>query len=194
MKLEEIKQRLKSKTVGIAGCGGLGSNCAVALARSGVGKLILIDFDKVEESNLNRQYFFRDQIGQPKAMALQENIRRIDNTIVTEEHILELDPSAVQALFADCDLIIEAFDTGHAKQMIIETVLDAMPEKYIITGQGLAGYGNNESIRTQRLGNLFIIGDGEREVSDDLPPLGPRVAVVAGMQANLALELMLKDE
>lgn len=194
MKLEAIRKSLKSRTVGIAGCGGLGSNCAVALARSGIGKLILVDFDKVEESNLNRQYFFHDQLGQPKSMALKESIHRIDQSIDIDSQIIKLDPTSVVDLFSSCDVIVEAFDSDHEKQMIIETVLDKFPDKYIISGQGLAGYGNNDSIRTQRLGNLFVIGDGMIAVSEEHPPLGPRVAVVAGMQANLVLEILLNED
>ena len=193
MTTEEIRNRLNDKVVGIAGCGGLGSNCAVALARVGIGKLVLADFDRVEESNLNRQYFLREQIGEFKAEALRDIIHRIDDGIPVETHVVNLDPESVQAFFAECDIIVEAFDTDHAKLMIIETALDKMPEKYIVSGQGLAGYGNNESIQTRRHDKLFIIGDGGAPVSDENPPLGPRVGVVANMQANLVLEILLNE-
>ena len=192
--VEEIRKALESRCVGIAGCGGLGSNAAVALARVGIGKLVLVDSDRVDASNLNRQYFFRDQIGMPKVEALKQNIHAIDPEITIEAHMLTLDPEQVVECFSGCDLIIEAFDSDHAKQMIIESVLTDMPEKCIISGQGLAGYGNNESISTQQYDNLFIIGDGGREVSEENPPLGPRVGVVANMQANMALELLLKNK
>lgn len=194
MTTEEIRDQLKDKTVGIAGCGGLGSNCAIALARTGIGKLVLVDFDRVEKSNLNRQYFFRDQIGDYKADALRENIRRIDGTVEIEAHVIKLDSDSVFALFNDCDIIVEAFDVDTEKQMIIETVLGDMPEKYIISGQGLAGYGNNDSIRTEKHGNLFIVGDGKSGVSEQQPPLAPRVGVVANLQANLVLEILLKQD
>ena len=194
MTTEEIRKKLADKVVGIAGCGGLGSNCAVALARTGIGKLILADYDKLEASNLNRQYFFADQLGESKPIALRDNIHRIDENILLETHVVKLDPVLVTELFADCDIIVEAFDLDREKQMIIETVLAEMPGKYIISAQGLAGYGNNETIKTQKLGNLFIIGDRQTEVSDTQPPLGPRVAVVANMQANLVLELLLNSD
>ena len=194
MTTTEIRQKLSDKVVGIAGCGGLGSNCAIALARVGIGKLVLADFDRVEESNLNRQYFFHDQIGEYKAEALRDNILRIDENINVETHVVNLEPESVATFFADCDVIVEAFDTDAAKQMIIETVLAEMPEKYIVSGQGLAGYGNNESIRTERHDQLFIIGDRATGVSDEHPPLGPRVGVVANMQANLVLEILLNEE
>ncbi len=182
------------KTVGIAGCGGLGSNCAVALARTGIGKLVLVDYDRVEASNLNRQYFFREQVGMFKAKALRDNIMDIDDSLIIDAHVDKLDAEGVLKYFSGCDLIVEAFDHAEAKQMIIETVLGELPEIRIISGQGLAGFGNNESLVTRRSGNLFIIGDGETEVSEEMPPLGPRVAVVANMQANLALELLLDKE
>ncbi|MEE4255522.1 MAG: sulfur carrier protein ThiS adenylyltransferase ThiF [Bacteroidales bacterium] len=194
MTAEQIRSRLKDKVVGIAGCGGLGSNCAVALARVGIGKLVLADFDRVEEGNLNRQYFLREQIGDFKAEALRDIIHRIDENISIETHVVNLDPESIGAFFSDCDLIVEAFDTDHAKVMIIETVLDEMPDKYIISGQGLAGYGNNEAIQTRRHGKLLIVGDGGSPVSDDNPPLGPRVGIVANMQANLALEVLLNED
>jgi sulfur carrier protein ThiS adenylyltransferase len=194
MTSEAIRERLKGKTVGIAGCGGLGSNAAVALARVGIGKLILVDFDRVEASNLNRQYYFRDQIGQPKVEALKQNIHAIDPEITIRTHMLRLDPEHLVELFSGCEVIIEAFDTDRDKQMIIETVLTDMPDRYLISGQGLAGFGDNESIVTRQYDRLFIIGDGLREVSDGLPPLAPRVGVVAAMQANLALELLMKNE
>lgn len=194
MTLTEIRERIKRKSVGIAGCGGLGSNCAVALARTGIGKLVLVDYDRVEESNLNRQYFFRHQVGLPKAEALRDNILKIDEQVIIDAHITKLEAKSVIELFSACDIIIEAFDADHAKQMIIETVLSELPEIPLISGQGLAGYGNNEGIITRKLGNLYIIGDGQTAVCEDEPPLAPRVGIVANMQANLALDLLLKDD
>lgn len=194
MTVKEIRDKLKDKVVGIAGCGGLGSNCAVALARTGMGKLILADYDRVEESNLNRQYFLRDQIGEFKAEALRDMIHRIDDRISIETHVVNLDPESVQAFFADCDVIVEAFDSDAAKQMIIETVMADMPDKYIVSGQGVAGHGKNEMIATQRHDRLFIVGDGMTEVSDDQPPLGPKVGAVANLQANMVLEILLNEE
>ncbi|MCD4725344.1 MAG: sulfur carrier protein ThiS adenylyltransferase ThiF [Bacteroidales bacterium] len=191
MTTEEIRERLADKVVGIAGCGGLGSNCAVALARTGIGKLILVDDDKLEATNLNRQYFFADQIGEYKSLALRDNIHRIDDTILVETHVIRLDPGLVTKLFADCDVIIEAFDQDNEKQMIIETVLGDMPDKSIISGQGLAGYGKNDMIGTMHSGRLYIVGDHQSEVSPTHPPLAPRVGIVANMQANLVLEILL---
>jgi sulfur carrier protein ThiS adenylyltransferase len=187
----QIRSKLRDKTIGIAGCGGLGSNCAIALARVGVGTLVIADFDIVDVSNLNRQYFFTDQVGQSKVSALKENINRIDLTIGVEAHEIRLDESNIPLIFRDCDIIVEAFDKAEMKQMIIETVLEKMPDKYLVCGSGLAGWGENESIKLTVSGKIFIFGDGKNEVCDDYPPLAPRVGIVANMQANQVLELLL---
>jgi sulfur carrier protein ThiS adenylyltransferase len=186
-----IRLRLKDKVVGIAGCGGLGSNCVVALARVGVGNLILVDFDKVEESNLNRQYFFRDQVGKSKVEALREIIQRIDPKVHTEAHVLTLNSANIPLLFKDCDVIVEAFDKAEMKHMIIETVAERMPGKPLICGIGLAGWGQNRTLGIKAFDNIFICGDEESEVSDEFPPLAPRVGIVANMQANQVLEILL---
>jgi len=184
---------LKKAVIGIAGCGGLGSNCAVALARVGIGTLIFADFDVIVESNLNRQYFFHNQIGQKKAFALKENIHRINPIVNCEAYDLKIEPQHIKSLFAMCPIIVEAFDKADQKQMLIETILTEYPEKYIISGMGLAGWGANDTIKTIQYDNLFICGDGVTEVSDTLPPLAPRVGIVSHMQANLVLELLLNN-
>jgi sulfur carrier protein ThiS adenylyltransferase len=186
-----IRTRLKSKTVGIAGCGGLGSNCAVALARVGVGKLVIADFDKVEVSNLNRQYFFADQVGMPKVTALRANIHRIDKDIVVEGHELTLHPGNIPEIFGHCDVIVEAFDSADMKLMIVETVTEKMPGKPLICGVGLAGWGENNDIGMKVFDNVYICGDHLREVSPDFPPIAPRVGIVANMEANQVLEILL---
>jgi sulfur carrier protein ThiS adenylyltransferase len=186
-----IRIKLKDKVVGIAGCGGLGSNCAVALARVGVGRLVIADHDKVDVSNLNRQYFFSDQVGKAKVLALKENIYRIDHMIKVEIHEIKLSEDNIPAVFKDCEVILEAFDRAEMKQMIIETVLEKMQDKYLICGSGLAGWGDNESIGMTISGKVYIFGDGTNEVSDQYPPLAPRVGIVANMQANQVLEILL---
>ncbi len=186
-------QKLKGTCIGIAGCGGLGSNCAVALARAGVGRLVIADFDSVTRENLDRQYYFLDQVGQKKVRALYETLLRINPDIVVEAYDLRLGPGEIAHVFKDCQVIIEAFDRADMKRMIIEAVVEHFPDKFIIAGSGLAGYGGNNELRTRRLGNLFICGDEVSEVSDELPPLAPRVAAVAALQANQALEIVLDD-
>jgi len=193
MRFSEIKQILASKTIGIAGAGGLGSNCAVALARVGIGKLIIADFDTIDEGNLNRQYYFYDQIGQKKVFALRDNIKRINPHTNVECHDVKLDPDKILELYSNCDVIVEAFDLAEAKQMIIETILVQLPEKPLVTGNGLAGWGFNNMIKTRKIVNLYICGDQYLEVSDHLPPLAPRVGIVASMQANQVLEILLGE-
>jgi sulfur carrier protein ThiS adenylyltransferase len=187
------REILKYKRVGIAGVGGLGSNCAVSLARVGVGELIVCDFDVVSVSNLNRQYYFINQVGMPKVKALQENIEMINPLVRVIPHHIRLDPSRIKQIFGGCDIIIEAFDQAEMKQMIYETVIEEMEDKVLISGMGLGGWGMNNSIRERKFGNLYICGDMQTEVSEELPPLAPRVCIVANMQANLAMDLLIKS-
>ncbi len=194
MRFTEIKEILRSKKIGIAGCGGLGSNCAVALARTGIGNLVLADFDVVRKSNLNRQHYFTDQLDQKKVFALEDNLFFINPAVKIEAHDVKLDPQNIIELFKDCDIIIEAFDDAEMKQMIIEMVMEKFPDKPIISGMGMAGFGDNNSIRTEQYGNLYVCGDMHSEVSDEKPPLAPRVGIVAMMQANQAVQILLADE
>jgi sulfur carrier protein ThiS adenylyltransferase len=188
---QHIRTRLKNRTVGIAGCGGLGSNCAVALARVGVGKLVIADFDMVEISNLNRQYYFSGHIGMPKVLALKEVIKMIDPLVIVETHETVLDSENIPWIFNDCDVIVEAFDRAEMKQMIIETVTENMKGRPLVCGVGLAGWGENQAIGITKYDDVYLCGDGRREVSDEFPPLAPRVGIVANMQANQVLELLL---
>jgi len=189
--LDSITNILKEKTVGIAGAGGLGSNCAIALARVGLGNLVIADFDIIDKSNLNRQYYFLHQLGQKKVDALRTNINLVNPDVKVEAFDIKLEAKDIVRIFSDCDVIVEAFDLAEMKQMIIETVLTEMPDKIVVAGVGLAGWGDNNSITTIHSDNLIICGDGETEVSDELPPLAPRVGIVANMQANQVLEILL---
>jgi sulfur carrier protein ThiS adenylyltransferase len=194
MTFEEIKSALKSRTIGIAGAGGLGSNCAVALARVGIGKLIIADYDVVSEDNLNRQYFFLDQVGQPKTTAIRENIRRINPLVEVADHFLKLDPENIPVLFKECDVIVEAFDQADQKEMLIETVLQNFPEKPLVIGLGMAGWGMNQSIHVRKVDRMYICGDEISEIGPDLPPIAPRVGIVSNMQANVVLEILLMPD
>ena len=194
MRVEEIKNVLKGKTVGIAGCGGLGSNAAISLARVGIGTLITADPDKIEESDLNRQYYFCDQVGSYKAIALKENVRKVNPSVTVVAHVVELTPSIIVDLFSCCDVVLEAFDRADMKEMIIECVQTVVPRMPLVSGVGMAGWGRNELIGSSRSGNLYIIGDRQSEVSDENPPLAPRVGVVSNMMANKALEILLGSD
>jgi sulfur carrier protein ThiS adenylyltransferase len=184
-------EKLRNTRIGIAGCGGLGSNCAMALARAGVGRLVIADFDVVSAENLDRQYYFLDQVGQKKVQALGDNLRRVNPAIEVEAHDLRLGPDEVRRVFKDCAVLVEAFDRADMKLMIIETASEHFPDKFIVAGSGLAGYGKNNELRTRRLGSLFSCGDETSEVTAELPPLAPRVAAVAALQANQVLEIVM---
>ncbi len=193
MTFTEINNILAHKTVGIAGAGGLGSNCAVALARVGVGTLIIADFDILSEDNLNRQYYFYEQIGQKKVFALEENIHFINPQTNVKSYDLHLNEKNIPEIFKDCDVIVEAFDLAEMKQMIIETALSELSGKPLVIGLGMAGWGDNNSIGFRKEGNIYICGDEKTEVAENLPPLAPRVGMVANMQANTVLEILLKN-
>ena len=157
MKFEEINNKLQKYTVGIAGCGGLGSNCAISLARSGIGKLIIADFDTVDHSNLNRQYYFLDQVGMKKTDALEANIKKITTTTFVEKHNTKLTAELITFIYKDCDIIIEAFDKAEMKQEIIETCYFQFPDKPLIIGLGIAGWGDNNSLTCRKSGESIYL-------------------------------------
>ena len=193
MTFAEIEKHLGKFRVGIAGAGGLGSNCAVSLARTGVGTLVIADFDIVEMSNLSRQYYFRDQTGKPKVLALQDNINRINPRITVIPNHVVLDPSNIPIIFAGCHLIIEAFDKAEMKEMLIDTLQKRMPGVPVIVGSGIAGWGKSDEIKCRKIDDsLYICGDETLEATEELPPMAPRVGIVACMQANVAIELLMK--
>ena len=191
MTFDQIKEKLSTKKVGVAGCGGLGSNCAVALARVGVGTLVIADFDIVSEGNLNRQYYFTDQVGLKKVTALSDNISRINSDVNVIGHELRLEPGNIPEIFAGCDVVVEAFDLAGQKEMLIETMLTVMPSVPLVVGVGMAGWGLNELIHCRKADNVYICGDEVSEISPDLPPIAPRVGMVANMQANVVVEILL---
>jgi len=187
-----VHQRLKQSVVGVAGLGGLGSTVAAALARVGIGRLILADPDVVEPSNLNRQYYFIDQIGLPKVRALSDTLRRINPYVEIEAHQILLDEESVPGVFKGAPVIVEAFDGAGAKAMLIETVHARMPGTAVIAASGVAGYGGNEDIHTRNCGNLFICGDEKTEARPGTGLMAPKVGVVAHLQANQVMEILLE--
>jgi sulfur carrier protein ThiS adenylyltransferase len=185
-------ERLRGTTVGIAGCGGLGSNAAVALARAGVGRLILADPDRVEISNLNRQHYFRSDVGRVKVEALAEHLRAINPEIELVLHELELIPRNAPEVFGQADILIEAFDRAESKRWLIETWCRAFPDRPIVCGSGLSGIGKTNELRVHSAGQIYICGDEESDMSMGL--CAARVGAVANMQANVAIELLMKRE
>ncbi|MCK4653353.1 MAG: sulfur carrier protein ThiS adenylyltransferase ThiF [Candidatus Cloacimonetes bacterium] len=184
---------LKDSIVGIAGAGGLGSTVAVSLARTGIGKLVIADFDKVEISNLNRQQYFIDQVGKPKVESLLENLKKINPFSEYQIHYIKLDEKNISVIYKNADIMIEAFDKVEMKKMLIETWITSFPDKPIIAASGLAGYGRNEILHIRKVDNLYLCGDEETELQEGISPMAPRAGIVANMQANLVLELLLKE-
>ncbi len=190
----KIIPKLQKSVIGIAGAGGLGSNIAVSLTRSGIGKLIIADFDKIELSNLNRQQFFIDQIGIPKVIALLENLNKISPFTQFQVHEIKLNEENIPFIYKDVDIMIEAFDKAEMKKMLIETWLTHFPDKPIIAASGLAGWGKNELLHSRKIDNLYICGDEQTNLQHGISPMASRVGIVANMQANLVLELLLDDK
>ncbi len=188
----EERTLLESARVGIAGAGGLGSNCAMHLVRAGVKHLTVVDFDVVNESNLNRQFFFRDQIGQKKVEALKENLLRIEPDVDIKAVDLRLDTASTRSVFADCAIVVEAFDVVDAKAMILAALVGS--GKKLVTASGLAGWGRSNAMRVRKMGNIVAIGDGETSVGDGAAPVSPRVGIAAAMQANAVVSLLLGCE
>lgn len=183
-----ITELLKKSVIGVAGCGGLGSNAAVALTRAGVGKLILLDYDVVEESNLNRQYFFVDDIGKSKVDALEFHLKNINPNLIIEKHNITIKKDDIPVVFHNADILLEAFDMAQNKKFLIEAWVKAYPDRPVICGNGLSGFGNFEMLKVQKVGNIYFCGDGFTDMSMGLT--SSRVAIVANMQANVAIEII----
>ena len=183
---------LESVRIGIAGAGGLGSNCAMHLVRSGVKHITIADFDVVNESNLNRQFFFRDQIGQKKVEAIKANLLRIEPDADIRAVDIRLDASSAREIFADCGIVVEAFDAVDAKVMLVSAF--ASSGKKLVTASGLAGWGRSNAMRVRKMGSIVAIGDGETSVGDGAAPVSPRVGIAAAMEANAVVSLLLGCE
>lgn len=185
---------LHNARVAIVGLGGLGSNIAVALTRLGVGQLYLYDFDRVELSNLNRQYYFLDDAGEYKADALVKHLRRINPYADLHAQAVRVTQENIPALLSDCDLICEALDDAAAKAMLVSTVLSTWSDKKLIAASGIAGFGKAEEITSKKITkNLYLCGDGSSDFHD-LPLCGARVALCAMQQALLAARIILDLE
>ncbi len=190
-----IHQRVRNSVVGIAGLGGLGSPIAFALARVGVGRLILVDFDVVEPSNLNRQQYFVHQIGMSKTEALRINIAAINPYVRVQAYQEKLDRSNVERIFQEAGVVVEAFDRAEEKAMLINIVSEKMPDKYIVAASGVAGYGDGNEIKTVRFSSkIFIVGDQKTAAQPGVGLMAPRVGIVAHHQANIVLRILLGEE
>lgn len=170
--------------VGIAGAGGIGSNVACMLMRAGVRCLKIVDFDRVEISNLNRQFYFADQIGRPKVSALAENLKRIDPAAELEMLEMRLEPRNIAAVFKDADVVVEGFDGAGDKKMLLEAF--AGSPKTVVSASGVAGL-ELKGITVRRLGNCHIVGDFRTEAGDD-NLYAPKVIMVAAIMSRIVLQ------
>lgn len=190
---KSFAKKLRKAVVGIAGCGGLGSNVAMALARAGVGKLLIADFDSVVLSNLNRQFFFVDDIGRPKAEALRDNLKKINPYIKVEANIVKITPENLKSLFDKVDIIVEAFDDEYEKSMIINAFLEekSFLSKYLVCASGLGGIGSSNLIKTIKYcERVYAIGDFVSTVCNGVGVVAPRVCMAAAQEANMVVRLI----
>ena len=184
---------LERAKIGVAGLGGLGSNVLNHLVRAGVRRFVAADFDAVSAGNLNRQFFFADQVGMKKTEALAANLRRIAPGLELDFRDLELTAENLPDFFAGCDVVVEAFDRAEAKTMLIAAMAKtAIP---VVAASGLAGFGKSNAVRLRRAGaNLYLVGDLTSGVSPELAPASPRVGIAAAMEANTVIALLLQLE
>ncbi|MGD9949081.1 MAG: sulfur carrier protein ThiS adenylyltransferase ThiF [Desulfobulbus sp.] len=168
--------------IGIAGVGGIGSNVALNLVRSGVDRLKIVDFDRIEPSNLNRQFYFADQIGMFKVEALMMNLARINPQVHIEAFVQQIDANNCAGLFADCDLIVEGFDRQTDKKMLFETFAN---KKIVVAASGIAG-ADLSTIRSRRIGNGYIVGDFATDCGQ-APLFSHKVTTVANHMSEFIL-------
>jgi sulfur carrier protein ThiS adenylyltransferase len=192
-KQDHIKSVLRYKTVGIAGVGGLGSNVAISLERCGVNRFVISDFDVVEKSNLNRQYYFLSQIGQKKVEALQDTMKKINHDVACTLITQPLTKGSMWEPFQNVDIVVEALDKAETKTQFIEEIMTYLPNIPLVGASGVAGYGHVDRIRTLQTDRLYMVYDEEALSSNDDVLLAPKVCLMANWQANLVLEILLGD-
>lgn len=190
---EEV-EKLSESRVAVAGLGGLGSNTAVFLARAGIGHLHLIDFDKVDITNLNRQHYFISHLGRYKTEALKEQLLQINPWLDIETSCEVVREENVLRLFQNADIICEAFDCPENKAMLVNSCLELFPEKILVCASGMAGWGRSNDIITRQVGrNFYLCGDDTSGIENGEGLIAPRVALCAAHEANLIIELILKN-
>lgn len=181
--------KLQGATVAVCGLGGLGSNVAISLARAGVGKLILIDFDCVDVTNLHRQQYKASQVGVAKAVALPENLREIAPYIELESHQVRVTEENVMELVGKADVVCEAFDNAEAKAMLVNAALEN--GKVLVAASGMAGFGDANSIQTRKVSkNFYLCGDGVTDVNDGVGLVAPRVMACAAHEAQTVVRII----
>ena len=191
---EELQKKFSSATVAICGLGGLGSNIAIALARAGIGKLILIDFDRVDITNLHRQQYKASQVGMYKTDALSESIKEIAPYIDIKSHNIRITEDNAVDLLQDADIICEAFDNPEAKAMLTNLVLERIPNKFLVAASGMAGFGSANTIKTRKvMSRFYLCGDGTSEVQSEGCLVASRVMLCAAHQAHTVLRILAEQ-
>lgn len=186
----DLQQKFLSASVALCGLGGLGSNVAVSLARAGVGTLRLIDFDKVDISNLHRQQYTVSQLGMYKTEAMRQTISAISPYCNVMTHTVRLTENNL-SLLSDCEIICECFDNAVCKAMLVNGISEHYSEKYIVSASGMSGLHSSNAILTKKLGKrLYICGDGTSDVNTDGTLFAPRVMLCAAHQANAVLRII----
>jgi sulfur carrier protein ThiS adenylyltransferase len=190
---EEVRRLLWDSKVDIAGLGGLGSNIAVMLARAGIGHLHLVDFDVIDLTNINRQYYFIRQIGMPKTEAISEILHDINPYIDIRTEKVKVTPENYLDIFGDAEILVEAFDSAANKAMLVNTAMEQAPDTTVVSGMGLAGYMDSNLIKTKKITDKFILcGDGVNGLESGYHLFAPRVSICAGHQANAVLQLLIE--
>ncbi len=187
-----VQDKVKGRVVGIMGLGGLGSLVAVALARIGVGTLLLADYDVVEPSNLNRQQYFVDQIGMKKTEAMRQNLLRVNPYLKVETFDDELTEANIPLVFQQVDVLVECFDGAAMKAAALRLALTELAPVGYVGSSGLAGFDDNNLIRTRMIRpQVYVVGDGEAEAKPGQGLMAPRVGIAAHHQANQVLRILL---
>ena len=188
----EAVRKLQAATVAVCGLGGLGSNIAISLARAGVGKFVLVDFDCVDVTNLHRQQYKACQVGLPKPEALLANLKEIAPYTEYETHFEKVTAENAVTLLAKADVVCEAFDNPEAKAMLVNAVLETMPGKFLVAASGMAGFDSGNSVTTRKVTKRFYIcGDGKSDVADGIGLVAPRVMLCAAHQALTVVRIIL---
>ena len=192
---QDRQEKFQKATVAICGLGGLGSNIAISLTRAGIGKLILIDYDRVDPSNLNRQQYKMNQLGMYKTEALVENLREITPYIELEYHTVKMTEDNIKELLQDADIVCEAFDKADNKAMLVNAVLENFTDQIIVSGSGMSGFGSANTIQTRKImKRLYLCGDGVSDVNDGIGLVASRVMVCAAHEAHMVLRLLAGEE
>lgn len=191
----KVYDKLKKEAVGIAGLGGLGSNVAASLSRIGIGKLVLVDFDVVEPSNLNRQQYLIKHLGMKKTEAMKEMILEINPFVKVEIKDKYITEDNVLDIFKNVDIIVEAFDSAKCKASLVSEILTKTKDKVIVAASGMAGYFSSNTIKTKKISNRFyLIGDEINEAKEGSGLMAPRVSIAANHQANMILRLIMEQK